>query len=113
MNRHGDRESLTALVNKLRERVPGITIRTTFMTGFPSETEEEFTELSEFVEEMKFERMGCFAYSVEEDTPAAKMKDQLDEEVKRHRRDIIMEQQSRIMADNTRSNRTDAERREE
>ncbi len=102
MNRHGDRESLTALVNKLRERVPGITIRTTFMTGFPSETEEEFTELSEFVEEMKFERMGCFAYSVEEDTPAAKMKDQLDEEVKRHRRDIIMEQQSRIMADNTR-----------
>ena len=74
MNRHGNRETLTALVNKLRERVPDITIRTTFMTGFPGETEEEFAELSEFVNEMKFERMGCFAYSMEEDTPAAKKK---------------------------------------
>lgn len=101
MNRRGDRESLTALVKKLRERIPGIIIRTTLMTGFPSETKEEFTELSEFVEEMRFDRMGCFAYSVEEDTPAAKMKNQLDEDTKRHRRDIIMEQQSRIMAEDT------------
>ena len=101
MNRKGNRESLTALVKKLRERVPGITIRTTLMTGFPTETDEDFTELSEFVEEMRFERMGCFAYSAEEDTPAARMDGQLDEEVKRHRRDIIMEQQNRIMAENT------------
>ena len=100
MCRHGDRESLTALINKLRERVPNITIRTTFMTGFPGETEEEFAELSEFVNEMKFERMGCFAYSAEEDTPAAKMKNQLDEDTKKHRQEIIMEQQQIIMAEN-------------
>ena len=101
MNRKGDRKSLTELVCKLRERIPGITIRTTFMTGFPSETEEEFEELSEFVGEMHFERMGCFAYSVEEDTPAAKMKGQIDEDIKRRRQEIIMEQQGRIMAENT------------
>ena len=101
MNRKGDRKSLTGLVNRLRERIPGLTIRTTFMTGFPSETEEEFEELSEFVGEMRFERMGCFAYSVEEDTPAARMKEQIDEDVKRRRQEIIMEQQGRIMAENT------------
>ena len=101
MNRRGDRQSLTALVNKLRERIPGIIIRTTLMAGFPSETKEEFAELSEFVEEMRFDRMGCFAYSVEEDTPAAKLSGQLDEDTKRHRRDIIMEQQARIMAEDT------------
>ncbi len=99
MNRHGSKESLSALVRTLREKVKGITIRTTLMTGFPSETEEQFEELSEFVEEMKFERMGCFAYSVEENTPAANMKDQVDEDVKKHRRDILMEQQERIMAE--------------
>lgn len=101
MNRKGDYDSLRSLVKKLREKVKGITIRTTFMTGFPSETEEEFTELSQFVEEMRFERMGCFAYSVEEGTPAEKMKDQIDEDTKRRRQEIIMEQQARIMADNT------------
>lgn len=102
MNRRGDRKSLTELVNRLRERIPGITIRTTFMTGFPSESEEEFEQLSEFVGEMRFERMGCFAYSVEEDTPAARMKGQIDEDVKHRRQEIIMEQQGRIMAENTR-----------
>lgn len=101
MNRKGDYDSLRSLVKKLREKVKGITIRTTFMTGFPSETEEEFTELSQFVEEMRFERMGCFAYSVEEGTPAEKMKDQIDEDTKRRRQEIIMEQQAQIMADNT------------
>ena len=102
MNRRGDRESLSALVHKLRERVPGIVVRTTLMTGFPGETEEDFAELSEFVEEMKFDRLGCFAYSIEENTPAASMKDQLDEETKRHRQNIIMEQQGRIMAERNR-----------
>ena len=101
MNRRGDRESLSALVKKLRERVPGIIIRTTLMAGFPSETKEEFAELSRFVEDMRFDRMGCFAYSIEEDTPAARMKEQLDEDIKKHRRDIIMEQQARIMAEDT------------
>ena len=70
------------------------------MTGFPSETEEEFEELSQFVNDIRFDRLGCFAYSAEEDTPAAKMKGQLDENVKKHRQEIIMEQQQMIMAEN-------------
>ncbi len=100
MNRHGNREILSALVRKLRERVPKIVIRTTFMTGFPSETQEDFNELAEFVRDMQFDRMGCFAYSAEEDTPAARLKDQIDEETKKHRQEILMEQQQRIMAEN-------------
>lgn len=96
MNRKGSRESLTALVKKLRERVKGITVRTTLMTGFPGETEEDFAELSEFVEEMRFDRLGCFAYSQEEDTPAANMPDQIDEDTKCRRQNIIMEQQGSI-----------------
>ena len=100
MNREGNRKTLSELVCRLRERIPKLTIRTTVMTGFPSETEEEFTELSEFVEEMRFERLGCFAYSIEENTAAAKMKDQIDEDTKHRRQEIIMEQQSRIMAEN-------------
>lgn len=99
MNRHGDREVLTELINKLRAKIPNLTIRTTFITGFPGETEEDFTELSEFVRDMRFDRMGCFAYSPEEDTPAAEFPDQIDDEVKKHRRDIIMEQQAEIMAE--------------
>ena len=103
MNRRGDRESLSALVKKLRERIKGVTLRTTVMTGFPSETKEEFEELSEFVKEMKFERLGCFAYSAEEDTPAAAFKDQIDEATKKHRQEIIMEQQQIIMADHAKT----------
>lgn len=99
MNRHGDRETLSELINKLRAKIPNLTIRTTFITGFPGETEEDFTELSEFVRDMRFDRMGCFAYSPEEDTPAAEFPDQIDDEVKKHRRDIIMEQQTEIMAE--------------
>ena len=102
MNRKGSRKSLTALVNKLRERIPRLVIRTTLMTGFPGETEEDFAELSDFVREMHFERLGCFAYSIEENTPAANMKDQLDEETKRHRQNIIMEQQSMMMVQTNR-----------
>lgn len=97
MNRRGSREELTALINKLRERIPGIVLRTTFITGFPGETEEQFNELAEFANEMKFERMGCFPYSQEEDTPAARMAEQIDEDVKNHRADILMEQQQLVM----------------
>lgn len=93
MNRRGNRESLTALLNKIRERIPGVIIRTTFITGFPGETEEQFEELAEFAKEMKFQRLGCFAYSQEEDTPAAEMPDQIDEEIRQKRADIIMEHQ--------------------
>lgn len=99
MNRHGDRETLTELINKLRAKIPNLTIRTTFITGFPGETEEDFTELSEFIRDMRFDRMGCFAYSPEENTPAAGFENQVDDEVKKHRQDIIMEQQSEIMAE--------------
>lgn len=97
MCRKGNREELTALIKKLRERIPNLVLRTTFITGFPGETEEQFTELSEFVNEIKFERMGCFPYSQEEDTPAARMPDQIDDEIKEHRADILMEQQQLIM----------------
>ena len=97
MNRPMNREELTALMNKLRERIPGITLRTTVMVGFPGETEEEFTSLSEFIGEMQFDRLGCFAYSAEEDTVAADMPDQIDEDVKKRREEIIMTQQSIIM----------------
>ncbi len=97
MNRHGDKESLTALINKIRTQIPGITLRTTLIAGFPGETEEQFAELSSFVNDMNFERLGCFAYSQEEDTPAGEYEDQLDEEVKAHRAQIITEQQAIIM----------------
>ncbi len=96
MHREGDADSLRALFTKLRSRIPDITLRTTLMTGFPTETEDAFTELSEFVQELRFERMGCFAYSEEENTPAAKMPNQIDEEIRQHRADILMEQQMTI-----------------
>ncbi len=96
MNRPGDRQSLTALIRHIRERVPDITLRTTVMTGFPGETEADFEELCEFIEDAQFDRLGCFAYSAEEGTPAATMPDQVPEGVKRRRQDIVMEQQGRI-----------------
>lgn len=67
MNRTGDRESLTALMKKIREKIPGVTLRTTLITGFPGETEEEFTELAEFVKDIEFERLGCFAITRREE----------------------------------------------
>lgn len=97
MNRTGSREELTTLINKIREKVPNIIIRTTFITGFPGETEEDFTELAEFIKEMKFDRLGCFAYSQEDGTPAARMKNQLDDEVKVHRAELLTDSQMRIM----------------
>ena len=94
MNRRGDRRSLTALMERIREKVPGVVLRTTFITGFPGETEEDFTQLAEFVKDVRFERMGCFAYSQEEDTPAALLPDQIDEEVKQRRAEIILDDQA-------------------
>ncbi len=70
MNRRGDADSLTALMRKIRERVPGVVLRTTLITGFPTESEADFSELCTFIREVKFERLGCFPYSAEEDTPA-------------------------------------------
>ncbi len=96
MNRRGDRESLTALIGKIRERIPGVVLRTTLIAGFPTETEEEFDECAEFAKEIAFERLGCFAYSTEEDTPAAELP-QVDEDERRFRANAIMEQQQYIM----------------
>ncbi len=97
MNRHGDGAMVRETVKKLRENIPGITIRTTVMVGFPGETEEEFTELCEYLAEAQFDRLGAFAYSREEDTPAYKLPDQVDEQIKQERYDIVMRQQLHIM----------------
>ena len=99
MNRNGDETSLRDLVAKLRVKIPGITLRTTFITGFPGETEEQFNQLGEFAQDMRFERMGCFAYSEEEGTAAAKMPDQIDEEIREHRKEILEEQQDTRVAE--------------
>ena len=86
MNRTGSRASLTALIENIRAKIPDIVLRTTVMTGFPGEDEAAFTELAEFVQDIRFDRLGCFAYSQEEGTPAATFPDQVEEEVKKHRR---------------------------
>ena len=93
MNRHGDRETLTALIKKIREKIPNVTLRTTLITGFPGETKEQFEELCEFVKEIRFERLGCFAYSPEEGTPAEKFEDQVPLKDRERRAEIIMEEQ--------------------
>lgn len=93
MNRYGDRKFLEELIAKMRAKIPGIILRTTLITGFPGETEEQFEELCEFVKEVKFERLGCFAYSPEEGTKAYDMPDQVHLKVREHRADIIMEEQ--------------------
>lgn len=98
MNRKGSKKELLDLVEKLRKRIPEIVIRTTLMTGFPGESEENFETLSSFVNEARFDRLGCFSYSAEEGTLAAKMDMQLDEEVKKHRAEIIMQQQYEIFS---------------
>lgn len=98
MNRPGDEASLRSLIEKIRAKIPGVVIRTTLITGFPTETEEQFNTLAEFVKDVKFDRLGCFPYSEEEGTKAAEMDGQIDEEVRQHRADIIMEQQQIIMA---------------
>ena len=100
MNRGGDRESLTALIGKIRAKLPDVTLRTTFITGFPGESEEQFTQLCEFVTEIGFDRLGCFPYSAEEGTFAAAMPNQVEEEVKLRRAEIIMDIQSRRVAEN-------------
>ena len=98
MGRMTKRSDLTALIEKLRKEIPDIILRTTLITGFPGETEEDFAQMAAFVEEMQFDRLGVFTYSPEEGTKAAVMEDQIDEEVKEARRDHIMELQQDISA---------------
>ena len=96
MGRRTNQEELRRIIGKLRKEIPDIAIRTTLISGFPGETEEDHEELMAFVDEMEFERLGVFAYSLEEDTPAAQMSDQVPQELKEERRDEIMELQQEI-----------------
>ena len=96
MGRKTGREEIESIVAKLRERIPDIALRTTLIAGFPGETKEQHEALKEFVEKMRFSRLGVFPYSAEEDTPAAAMEDQIDEEEKRRRADRVMELQQEI-----------------
>jgi len=96
MNRPGDEETVRALINKLREKIPGMVIRSTLITGFPGETDEQFEQLATFVKEMKIDRLGCFAYSAEEGTVAAEYSNQVELKVREHRAEIIMDEQMRV-----------------
>ena len=99
MGRRTSKQELIDIVGKLRREIPDIVLRTTLITGFPGETEEDHEELKEFVDEMEFDRLGVFTYSPEENTPAAEMSDQVPEEVKEERRDELMELQQEISYD--------------
>ena len=99
MGRRTSKAELVEIVEKLRSEIPDIVLRTTLITGFPGETQEDHEELMEFVNEMEFDRLGVFTYSPEEDTPAASMDDQIPQEVKEDRRDAIMELQQEISYD--------------
>ncbi len=96
MGRRTDEAELRSIINKLRSKIPDIALRTTLISGFPGETQEEFEELYRFVNEMEFDRLGVFTYSEEEDTPAALMPQQIDESLKEKRRGELMELQQAI-----------------
>lgn len=99
MNRRGDSALIRNVIGKLRQEIPGITLRTTFIVGFPGETEEDFRQLCDFVHTTRFEHLGVFAYSREENTPAYHMKNQIDPQVKQDRLDTIMSDQLLINAE--------------
>lgn len=99
MGRRTTKQELVDIVETLRKEIPDILLRTTLITGFPGETQEDHEELMEFIDTMEFDRLGVFTYSPEEDTPAAKMSDQIDEEVKLDRQAELMELQQEISLD--------------
>ena len=99
MGRRTSKQQLIDTITKLRKEIPDIALRTTLITGFPGETQEQHEEVMEFVDEMEFDRLGVFTYSPEENTPAAEMADQVPEEVKEERRDELMELQQEISYD--------------
>ncbi len=96
MARRTNRLELTEMIQKLRKEIPDIALRTTLIAGFPGETEEDHEEVLDFIDEMEFDRLGVFAYSLEEDTPAAKLPEQIPDEIKEERRDAIMALQQEI-----------------
>jgi ribosomal protein S12 methylthiotransferase len=99
MGRRTNKAQLIEIVNKLRNEIPDIALRTTLISGFPGETKEQHEELMNFIDEMEFDRLGVFTYSPEEDTPAALMEDQVEEEIKQDRRSELMELQQEIVFD--------------
>lgn len=96
MNRKMTREEIEEALNKIRKNIPDAVIRTQFIVGFPGETEEQFEELLQFIAEQKFDRVGCFQYSPEENTPGGKMENQIDEKTKQRRYEAVMEVQQNI-----------------
>lgn len=100
MNRWGDEEQLEGLFNHIREKIPDVILRTTLITGFPGETEEQFNNLAEFVQRIRFDRLGCFPFSAEDGTKAAGFEHQLESETAAHRAEIIMEQQLEVSYNN-------------
>ena len=96
MNRKMTRAEIVKALSEIRQQIPGAVIRTQFIVGFPGETEEQFEEILKFIAEQKFDRVGCFKYSPEENTPGGKMADQIDEETKQRRYDAVMEVQQNI-----------------
>ena len=103
MGRRASKEELVNIIGKLRREIPDICLRTTLITGFPGETQAQHEELMDFVDEMEFDRLGVFTYSPEEDTPAAVMPDQIDEEAKKERQAELMELQQDIVFENARN----------
>lgn len=104
MNRRTSKEAIKSIIAKLRDKIPEMVIRTTFIVGFPGETESDYNELFDFIKEVKFDKLGVFTYSREENTPAYSLPNQVDEEVKDKRRDAIMELQLKI-SENLMSNK--------
>ena len=100
MNRRGDREFLLSLIKKIRDKVPNAILRTTLIVGFPGETEEDIEDLKSFIQEVKFDHLGCFTYSLEEGTVSATFENQIDEETKQQRYESIMEIQAQISLEN-------------
>ena len=103
MKRGGNRQSLERLIERVRRRVPGIAVRTTFITGFPGETEEDFAELMSFVKKIEFDRVGVFTYSDEEGTPAFELPDKVDPKIAKQRQGRLMKEQARISRRKNRS----------
>jgi ribosomal protein S12 methylthiotransferase len=101
MRRPGRQRDVRELLGKIRSRIPEVALRTSMIVGFPGETEEDFEKLCEFVREMKFDRLGVFAYSQEEDTPASRLPNQLTDEVKQFRQNTLMEIQRQVAMDNS------------
>lgn len=96
MNRNGSYDSLKALLTKMKSKIKGLSLRTTFMVGFPGESEEQFEELCRFIKDIEFDRLGCFAFSPEEDTPAFDFDNQIDDKVKKRRAEVLMDIQYSI-----------------